>query len=70
MRRQGVPYLGKRYLLNKNSNELHDLDNEHVNCQISEIKKEHIEMFEKETDGIIYQTMLLGGPNGCDCCNK
>lgn len=36
---------GKQYLGNSNKMEVHDLDNEQTNCQIDEIKKDHIVCF-------------------------
>lgn len=42
MRRNYSPFNGKRYCLNKNSGVAHDLDNEKDNCQINEIKTEHV----------------------------
>lgn len=44
-RRYQWPYNGKKYLGNKNTMEVHDLDNEKTNCQINEIKIEHIVTF-------------------------
>ncbi|MHC4473161.1 MAG: hypothetical protein ACYTDY_04450 [Planctomycetota bacterium] len=46
MRRPEWPYFGKRYVGNKNEKEVHDLDNEQTNCQIDEIKVDHVEMFD------------------------
>ncbi|MCK4644953.1 MAG: hypothetical protein KAU46_01760 [Candidatus Aminicenantes bacterium] len=40
------PYNGKRYLGNTNEMKVHDLENENVNCQIDEIKYEHIKMYD------------------------
>lgn len=39
------PCSGKQYLGNSNTEEVHDLDNEQTNCQIDEIKEEHIVCF-------------------------
>jgi hypothetical protein len=42
------PYNGKRYLANTNTNQVHDLSNEQTGpheCQIDEIKPEHIKMY-------------------------
>ena len=70
MRRQGYPYNGKRYLLNTNSNELHDLDNESSLCQIDQILYEHIKMFDYLEDGLSYQREKTGKQNGCYWCLK
>jgi len=43
--RPEYPYSGKRYLGNTNEMKVHDLKNENVNCQIDEIKHEHIKMY-------------------------
>jgi hypothetical protein len=48
-RRFRFPYSGKRYLANTNKNQVHDLDNEQTSeneCQIDEIKTEHIKMYD------------------------
>jgi hypothetical protein len=37
MRRHGPPLNGAKYCGNKSTMEVHDLDNEQVNCQINEI---------------------------------
>ena len=68
MRSYGAPYLGKKFLLNVNTYEVHDLDNEKVNCQISEIKREHVEMYDslKEVKtAVIFRGKKL---NGCYYC--
>ena len=36
---------GKRYLGNKNTNEVHDLEHETLNCQIVEIIHAHYDVF-------------------------
>lgn len=42
MRRYTSPFNGKRYVLNKNTGEIHDLDRETSHCRINDIKPEHI----------------------------
>ena len=42
MRRYNPPFNGKQFVLNKNTGEIHDLDNETPNCKIDEIKPEHV----------------------------
>ena len=37
------------YLGNKNSTEVHDLNNQQTNCQINEIKLEHKKYFNPDT---------------------
>ena len=44
MRRHEPPFNGKRFLLNQNTGEIHDLDNETDSCHIDKIEKEHIHM--------------------------
>lgn len=48
-RRYYPPFNGKRYIGNSNSMEVHDLDNEQSNCQIGEIKTEHVVTFNPDT---------------------
>lgn len=42
MRRYHEPFNGSRYVLNLNTGEIHDLDNESELCRIDDIKPEHI----------------------------
>ena len=49
MRRWQWPFNGKRYIGNTNTTEVHDLDNEQVNCQINEIKTDHVRTFSPDT---------------------
>lgn len=49
MRRYQWPFNGKRFIGNSNTTEVHDVDNEQNNCQINEIKTEHITTFNPDT---------------------
>lgn len=49
MRRNYPPFHGKQFIGNVNTNEVHNLDNEKTNCQISEIKYEHVRTFTPDT---------------------
>ena len=40
MRRYTSPFNGKRYVLNKNTGEIHDLDRETSHCRINDIASE------------------------------
>lgn len=42
MRRYEKPYNGNRYLLNKSTGEIHDLDNELAQCQISKMNPDNV----------------------------
>ncbi|MFC7064000.1 hypothetical protein [Halobacillus seohaensis] len=44
-RRYQSPFKGNRYIGNTNSNEVHDLDDEKVSCQIDKIKTDHVKTF-------------------------
>lgn len=71
MRRHNPPFNGKRYLLNRNTGEIHDLDNETVSCQIDEIKTEHIWMDDSYMNCKIASVMLnCHSSNGCFYCLK
>lgn len=70
MRRNYSPYNGKRYLINTQTNELHDLDNETSNCQINEISESHIKMFDTLQEAKIYLIFMGRSANGCYWCNK
>ena len=49
------PYNGQRYLLNFDSNILHDIHNENANCQLDLIKPSHIKMFDGLCEVLFYQ---------------
>lgn len=70
MRRYEYPYNGKRYLLNTNTGEIHDLDTENGMCKIGEIKPEHIYMSDSYDDAQVHAVIVenIGNPNGCYYC--
>lgn len=70
MRRYQPPFNGKRYLLNKNTGEIHDLDRETVSCHINDIQPKHIHMTDSHNEAQSYAIMLLRipNPNGCRYC--
>lgn len=68
MRRYGYPYNGKRYLLNTNTKEVHDLDNESSLCQINAIRTEHIMMFDSVEAALNYPYTYTRNNNGCYWC--
>lgn len=45
MRRFHWPFNGRRYIGNKNTMEVHDLDNEQIACQIDDIDPQYIVTF-------------------------
>ncbi len=69
MRRYNPPYNGNQFVLNKNTGEIHDLDNENEQCQINEIKPEHVLNCTSYEDAQI-RAIFLGIPksNGCYYC--
>lgn len=70
MRRYESPYNGKRYLLNTNTGEIHDLDSESDMCKINKIKLEHIYMADIYEGAQIHAVINenIGNPNGCHYC--
>lgn len=69
MRRNRPPYDGKRYILNKNTLEVHDLDREQSSCRINEIKDEHVYSCDSYSEAETYSVMLLQrNCNGCAYC--
>lgn len=69
MRRYKSPFNGYRFLLNKNTGEIHDLDAETSNCRIDQIRPEHIVMAKSYTDCQIRSAMLkCPTGNGCFYC--
>ena len=70
LRRYISPYNGKRYLLNKNTLEIHDLDKETPFCKIDEIRPEHVYNCGSYEEAKIYAFMVLNtnDENGCHYC--
>lgn len=58
MRRYNPPFNGKRYILNHNTHEVHDLDCETAACQIDEIKPEHVLNCDTYSEAEIASIML------------
>lgn len=71
MRRYNPPFNGNRYIVNTSTGEIHDLDNENVNCQIDEIKPENIKSFPTLENAKIGAIFLCSWKaNGCYYCLK
>ncbi len=68
MRRYSTPYNGQQYLLNQNTKEVHDLDNEKSECQINEIKSDHIKMFDDVNAALNYPYTYTRSNDGCKHC--
>lgn len=69
MRRFSSPFNGKKYVLNTNSCEIHDLDAETNQCKISEIKPEHIFNCDSYEEAEIHSSLFLRHTaNGCFYC--
>lgn len=69
MRRYKSPFNGNRYVLNTFTGEIHDLDNETVNCQIDEIKPEHVYNCVSYEQACLRAVMVdQHGFNGCYYC--
>ncbi|MFV0341412.1 MAG: hypothetical protein ACK5JH_00770 [Anaerocolumna sp.] len=68
MRRYNPPFNGNRYVLNKNTGEIHDLDNETPSCKISEIKSEHVINCISYEDAQLRAIFLTNKANGCYYC--
>lgn len=59
MRRYNPPFNGKRYVLNKNTGEIHDLDRETSHCRINDIKAEHIFNCSSYEEAVIFLLCLI-----------
>lgn len=70
MIRYNSPFNGKRFLLNTNTGEIHDLNKETNNCQIDEIIQDHIYMADTYTEAELHSVLVdsNGNPNGCHYC--
>lgn len=70
MRRYNAPYNGLRFVLNKSTGEIHDLDNEKPQCQIDEIKPEHVYNCDSYEAAYMRAVMVEQKTyNGCHYCN-
>lgn len=69
MRRFNPPFNGKRFLLNKNTGEIHDLDKETDAYHINDIVPDHIYMGDSYMGYLIYAQMNhCPPPNSCFYC--
>ncbi|WZL71567.1 hypothetical protein QBE52_10650 [Clostridiaceae bacterium 35-E11] len=71
MRRNEIPFKGRKYLLDTNplSKLIHDLDHEKQSCNIHKIITPHIKMY--DTKSQVYLYMLLHPDYKlCKCCMK
>lgn len=69
MRRFNPPFNGQRFLLNKNTGEIHDLDRETDFCRINSISSDHIYMGDSYMNCFIHaQISHCPSPNGCYYC--
>jgi hypothetical protein len=65
-RRYKLPYKGRKYLADKNSKVIHDLDKESRKCQIDTIKVEDLEMLDSIFD--VRYLIKNQGYSTCSCC--
>ncbi len=69
MRRFNPPFNGKQFLLNKNTGEIHDLDNETVQCKLDAINPDHIYVGDSYMNCLIAARMYkCPNSNGCYYC--
>lgn len=67
-RRYYSPYNGQKYLLNTNTKEVHDLDNEQPECKINHILSQHIKMFDDVNSALNYPSTYTRTNDGCAHC--
>lgn len=72
MRRYNSPFNGNRYVLNKATGEIHDLDNETSHCQIDEMNPDNVVNCVSYEDAQIRAIIVenCANPNGCHYCNR
>lgn len=71
MRRFQPPFNGKRFLLNTNTGEIHDLDRETDCCHIGDINPDHIYTCDSYMNCLIAaQIRRSPKANGCFYCLK
>ena len=70
MRRYDSPFNGNRYVLNKATGEIHDLDYETSRCQIDKINPDNVINCTSYEDAASRAAFLsINGANGCYYCN-
>lgn len=71
MRRYSSTFNGNRYVLNKATGEIHDLDNEKPLCQIDEMNPSNVVNCASYEDAQIRAILVenFSNPNGCHYCN-
>lgn len=70
MRRYNSPYNGTRFVLNKSTGEIHDLDNEKTLCSIDKINLNNVVNCDDYLTALIYAGVHnVKNPNGCHYCN-
>ncbi len=69
MRRYNSPFNGNRYVLNKETGEIHDLDNETDSCHIDEMNPNNVVNCISYEDALIRAIAFkCPNPNGCYYC--
>lgn len=68
MLRYQSPYYGMRYLADKSTMIIHDLEDESSMCNINDIDEENIIMLDSEED--VSELIDSEDFNGCYWCNK
>lgn len=66
MLRYQFPFDGKRFLLNKSTHQIHDLENESTMCHINDVNLEDIQMYDTENE--IIDIVTYDEYDGCYWC--
>lgn len=66
MIRYHLPFEGKRFLLNKSTRQIHDLENESSMCNIDDISLKNLHMYESENE--IQELVTYDECDGCYWC--
>lgn len=70
MIRMQYPFNGKRFILNRNTGEIHDLLHETSECRIDEICPDHVRSYDSyERAEIAASINGIFHVNGCHYCN-
>ena len=68
MRRNEAPFGGRQFILNKATEEIHDLDRETPECRISEISPDDIFSCDTYAEAVLFASVLGITRNGCPEC--
>lgn len=68
MRRTEAPFNGKRFILEKNTGKIHDLERETESCRIGEINTDDIMSCDTYAEAVLFASVMGIERDGCAHC--